>query len=551
MDPLAELVHDMMAFSVRPARVGDKSYVLHTCDSVPREFWALWRDHKEELKDLGFRVNKNEENDSFVVKHWEAGDGIARATLPIRRPQQLVLPGIHYLAHGHDILKSYQIPAASTLIAGLQAHRFVLDGSETGLGKTYTACATAKNLGMNVGVVCPASVTTKWEDTLVDVFDIDPEFVLSYDKARQAPDDFLVRIDRKWRGKDITDYRWNTTAPVLLIFDEIQKCSGNGTLNSKLLHATLRDPFIWTLGLSATVAEDPRDMLEVGYALGLHSGKNWWDWCLANGCRPGTFGGLDFSSHPGSRGEAALNAIHQHIYPARGCRLRRQDLGDAILKSEIFVEIIDTGKLDKRVIDELEAVMEAEVRDAEKALEKGTDVCAFTTTLRDRQRAELAKVPTMADKAVDLLKEGWSVPVFLNFHGSIALFDKLMPKDVWRRHFHGQMSSDARKKGLADFQANKAHLLLVQMDSGSDSVDMHDVHGGHPRASLISPGYDARKLQQALGRVDRLNAKTNSIQFIVFGSDSVEKRIARIVQSKLGNMSRLNNGDLSGVPQLI
>jgi hypothetical protein len=113
------------------------------------------------------------------------------------------------------------------------------------------------------------------------------------------------------------------------------------------------------------------------------------------------------------------------------------------------------------------------------------------------------------------------------------------------------MSSDARKKGLADFQANKAHLLLVQMDSGSDSVDMHDVHGGHPRASLISPGYDARKLQQALGRVDRLNAKTNSIQFIMFGSDPVEKRIARIVQSKLSNMSRLNNGDLSGLVELI
>jgi len=527
MDELAELVHDMMPFASRPARIGDKSYTLHECNNVPREFWALWRDHKEELKDLGFRVNKNDE-DQFVVKHWEAGDGIARAVLPIRRPQQLVLPGPYALAHGQDILKSYQVPAAATLIAGLQAHRFVLDGSETGLGKTYVACATAKNLGMNVGVVCPASVTTKWEDTLVDVFDIEPEFVLSYDKARQAPDDFLVRTDRKWRGKDITDYRWNTTAPVLLIFDEIQKCSGNGTLNSKLLHATLRDPFIWTLGLSATVAEDPRDMLEVGYALGLHSGANW-----------------------GSRGEAALSAIHQHIYPARGCRLRRQDLGDAILKSEILVEIIDTDKLDKRVIDELEAVMEAEVRDAEKALEKGADVCAFTTTLRDRQRAELAKVPAMADKAIDLLKEGWSVPVFLNFHGSITLFDKLMSKDVWRRHFHGQMSSDARKKGLADFQANKAHLLLVQMDSGSDSVDMHDVHGGHPRASLISPGYDARKLQQALGRVDRLNAKTNSIQFIMFGSDPVEKRIARIVQSKLSNMSRLNNGDLSGLVELI
>ena len=75
-------------------------------------------------------------------------------------------------------------------------------------------------------------------------------------------------------------------------------------------------------------------------------------------------------------------------------------------------------------------------------------------------------------------------------------------------------------------------------------ISLHDIHGGHPRISLISPTWSSIELIQALGRINRANAKSPAIQRIIYVNSSIEDKIAEKVKNKLNNVNDINNGDL-------
>lgn len=558
LDP--ELLNDLLEWSdPQRVRVGSSGEykMLRVSDELGKDFWKLWREWKDEIKAMGISVSRND-SDVFVAKWWSEDEGehyerSARAPLPPTIIHS-VLPGRHDLDHGSDVLRPYQIPAVATCWAAILHHGFSLDASDTGLGKTYIACALAKNLGLNVGVVCPATVQTKWMDTLMDVFGIEPEFVSSYERMRTKSNDYVTRHDTIRRGKDFTFYKWNTCDKVLIIFDEIHRCAGLGSLNSELLHAAIMDPNIYVHGMSATVALTPLTMKEIGFALGLHRCSDWWDWCQRNGCRPGPFGGLTFSSKTGSRGELALRSIHGSIFPSRGCRLRRSELASSLPKNEILVEMVDCEEYSSSpsVKKYLQAIASKSSQDVLNAMENNQEVSSLTLNTRARQESEILKVPAMFERASDMAAEGYSPVVFLNYAGSIEFFEELLNADKLKyRKLIGGMSKKQRDLQVGDFQANKVPFFLAQMDAGSEGIDLHDLLGGHPRVSLISPNYNARMLIQAFGRIPRDGSKSDCIQYVYFSTSKVEKRAAKIVQSKLNNISLINDGDLSGAAKVL
>ena len=75
-------------------------------------------------------------------------------------------------------------------------------------------------------------------------------------------------------------------------------------------------------------------------------------------------------------------------------------------------------------------------------------------------------------------------------------------------------------------------------------MSIHDLHGNHPRITLLSPTFNATELVQALGRVHRAGAKTKSLQRIVYIANTVEEKIADKLEKKIKNLNNLNNGDL-------
>lgn len=539
----ARELHQM--FDWQPAKlIKGRYFTTVECDKI---FWSLWRDDKEEIKELGVSVRKNDD-DVFVASWWLPEDWGQTPTIPTEppRPVRGVLPPPYDLGEAGKHLKPHQLAAAYTLLVAVYNTRFGLDGTDTGLGKTFVAAAVAKYLELPVMVVCPASVVDKWIDTLIDWFDIDAVFVESYERLVRSGNEHVVRTSKK-RGKTtLTTFTWNLEDNTVIIFDEVHKVSGLSSLTSKVFLGAIASPKSYVIGLSATAANSVLNMDALGRALRLHTG-DWWEWCLRNGARPGIFGGLEFKAE-WPKAAAALRRIHEFVFPDRGCRVRKDEMPDR-LESTVIVDVVNEN-YPKAAQVYLGHIDDAEREDYEKAEEKETEVSALVLHTRAAQRIELGKVSAMVEKTLDLIDEGRSVVVLLNYTHSISMFIDMLPPQLRYRCFTGTMAANKKKAAHADFQANVVKLFIAQTAAGSTAIDLHDIHGGHPRAMLISPGYKPLELIQALGRTDRLGAKTASLQFIVFSSHKIEKRKAKAVQSKLNALSLLNDGDLADVVEL-
>jgi superfamily II DNA or RNA helicase len=162
--------------------------------------------------------------------------------------------------------------------------------------------------------------------------------------------------------------------------------------------------------------------------------------------------------------------------------------------------------------------------------------------LRARQSAELLKAPGLAEMAADAVEEGQSVVIFVNFRATLAALQKLMPN---LPVIEGETPMDGRADILRRFGADEVRVVAANLATAGEGLDgLQDLRGEFPRLTLISPGFSAVQIKQALGRVHRANAKTKSVQRIVFAAGTVEERACEAVQAKLANMAVLNDGDL-------
>jgi len=174
--------------------------------------------------------------------------------------------------------------------------------------------------------------------------------------------------------------------------------------------------------------------------------------------------------------------------------------------------------------------------------ERGPSGNHLVEMLRARQDAELLKAPGLAEMAADAVEEGQSVLILVNFRATLAALQKLMPG---LPVIEGDTSMDERADILRRFGADEVRIVAANLATAGEGLDgLQDLRGEFPRLTLISPGFSAVQLKQALGRVHRANAKTKSIQRIVFAAGTVEERACEAVRAKLANMALLNDGDL-------
>lgn len=537
------------------------------CTDVVSDFWDLWRDYKDEIKALGIRIYKPDEDSPFQASWVTDVDPSAHPAIevpddePIQVRSALRCPE----AAKRWYLRSYQNDAYFTLLKAVQAGvPFVLDGSDAGLGKTWNALEVVKQLGWNFGVVCPSNVVTKWTNTAVDMpFQLEPEFVLSYDALRSGKTDYLTRINSIYRKKKKVEFTWNTCDKVAIIFDEVHMCAAENSLNSKVLKAALDDPNILVMGASATIANSPLEMRVIGYGLELHTYDDWFNWCRRMGCRPGPFGGLIFNTGMSGReptpnqaiARRKLQEIQGHIYPARGARIQKSEIQHLLPENLVMADVVDVAPNDPRIKDALAVVDQKEEDDEQKAMDKDMATSDLVLNTRARQRTELLKLPAFFERILAHRAAGESVIVFLNYSESIRLL-----RDWIEQHkdggacatFVGGLTKKEQDTERGLFQNNVARIILCQTEAGSASIDLDDTDGKFPRISFISPGYSARQLIQALGRPHRgPTTKSKVMQWILFAAGTVEERACRIVQHKLNNIALLNDGDLAGVIEVI
>jgi excinuclease UvrABC helicase subunit UvrB len=61
-----------------------------------------------------------------------------------------------------------QVNHSNNLLESIKSNGFAKDLSETGTGKTYSACHIARELDMPTVVICPVSVIPTWKKILSD-----------------------------------------------------------------------------------------------------------------------------------------------------------------------------------------------------------------------------------------------------------------------------------------------------------------------------------------------------------------------------------------------
>lgn len=429
----------------------------------------------------------------------------------------------------------HQVRAIQHLVGVLQKHGVAIDGSDTGTGKTLTALWVAWVLKRRPLVVCPLAVRHDWEEAAA-MLGVECLQVLNYEALRGEKSPYFRWARKKQKGA------FEVPSDAIIIWDEGQKCKGYQTQASLMMKAAQRDAVLeWSpsavpsLILSATLALSPMEMDAIGCLLGFHTGKSlsFLGWASSYGVGTGEYG-------PEFQGELAdLIRLHKQVYPEFGIRVRVEEIPE-FPRSDLRFERV--------VVDDLFAMRHpriAQIMDeiAQKELEDYPS--AVVQLVRERQKAEASKLTWLREEMLAAMNQGKSPVVMMNFRASLAALKELLAEsghvvDV----IQGGLSPKKVQASVQAFQANQRQAILLQIDSGGVGISLHDKLHQRPRESLISPGWSAVALRQALGRIRRLQG-TDVVQRLIAVSETPESMVLSKVQAKLLDMDTLSDGDMA------
>lgn len=565
-----------LAYSA-PKRIKTPAGVRRVQSAAPTEaFWIAWRKSADSLKDLGYSVTKDSEG-RFQVHRIVDDETDAPA------PETIA-----YQIRDTRNLLPYQAPVAGLACAAIHKFGSAIDASDAGTGKTYTALAIAREMNLSPAIICPKTQKEAWR-RVCKYFGITPYFVESWEAAKERKFTHthlvhgLKNVSETWEYKEkgdvnyreeslyrvmltkikhtpisfrvtgrvfengytvftcvyvhqkktVVDIAWTCAGKkILLIFDEVHKAKGK-TQAAMLVIATKTQkiPF---LGLSATIASSPMEMRALGYRLGLHNLSDFKEWILAHGCYQGAFRQWECPD-----AKEAMLKIHRALFPMHGGRVRIEDLGDAFPDTQITADLYEIEGADEqnrayeKLMKEITVLQEARARNAQAAI--------LTLNLKYRQLSEYLKAELLASLAEEGRENGLSVIIFVNFMATLERLSYLLKTECV---IHGQQSEEERQASIDGFQSNREGIIICNIQAGGVGVSLHDVHGGHPRLSLVCPTYSATLLKQALGRPHRAGGQSKSLQRLIYAKGTIEEKVCAAVAVKLAAISALNDGDL-------
>lgn len=522
--------------------VGDngKSYWTRDClipVPVRNLFFDYWKSKVFLLKQHGYSVTKKDK-DWFLIhtvkKVEDFGKKLDTPTTTIEEPTILVPVTVK----NTEGLRPWQVEAVGKICAAINKAGAAIDGSDLGVGKTYTACGVARELNMDILVVCPKAVMESWKRVIKNHFKMNGKLVgiINYESLRQGKSSSNIASYVKRRDTRRNEFVWKIPKSTLIVWDESQKLKNSKTKNSETCLAALKQGYKM-LFCSATNATNPLELKTVGMALGLfENNKDYYTWLYAHGVTKGRFG-LEFN---GSKD--VLKKLHKDIFVNRGMRLTRDTIPN-FPETQIDAECFSMEEDSTNKINQIYHEMHKELALLNKKIKKESkdSTNRLTAIIRARQKVELLKIPIFIELIEEALESEMSVVVFLNFEDSInALAQRFETTCIVK----GDNTDEERQKNVDDFQLDNERLIIVNIQSGGAGLNLHDTHGKYPRLALISPCYSAVLMRQATGRVWRDSGKTKSIQKIVFVGDTIEEEVCEKVKLKLENLDTLNDGDL-------
>lgn len=493
-------------------------------------FWSIWRaGGRRDLERLLAIRREIVQGRSQWFAYW---------TVPESGGLPIPAFSVSYQLRSTEGLLPYQPIAVQHICDSIMKHGAAIDGSDTGLGKTYVALAAARDLGLIPHVICRKGGIPGWVEA-AKLMKVKCEFIVNWELAKSTrfPYTSVERLKYSNRQRIV----WRLHRKALLIFDEAHMANNRGTINNKLYTSSKGIP---SIALSATFADKPLKMLSFIEHLGIMSGDEYIRWLKKRGHMPGKYDALE-----GINDLEDMKAIHRTLYPAYGYRLRYTDpevksfFPDAIYQ----VEKIGLSSKNTKLHNEAHKILVEKLTDLEKKAKEARrnvgQMAKSVLELRYRQTAELLKADALYDYGKNLMEQNMSVCIFVNYRETLAY---LAQRFKTRSLIYGGQESDKifRSKVIEDFQSNRSRLLIAMLQAGGVSINLHDLDGRFPRVSLICPTYNPTDLQQVFGRTHRAKAKSAPVIKLIYSAGTVEEKVAERVKAKLANIRALNDGDL-------
>lgn len=388
-----------------------------------------------------------------------------------------------------NIIFAYQHLHIVNLLSALDLNDVVLDCSDTGTGKTYTAAAICYIRKLLPFIICPKSAIYTWKKVL-KIFGITAYEIINYEAVLQKYPDWSAIKNKN----------------IIFIFDEVHKCKNKKTINASILLST--KPLInKKILLSATLVDKIQEFNIFGYMLGFYKnikGGNKW---IRDMSKIATISMIN------------NNPLKDLIFPYKGSRMsinEIQDFPENILILQKNVTSCDTSNY---------------------------DVAKISDIINLRHILESHKIELFAEMTIDYLDNNLSVVIFVNFIDSLEKLVKIFKKKkVSCVILCGCISDSEREENIRQFQDNEVFVIICTFGVGGASISLHDLHG-RGRVSILSLPESSVIFNQSLGRILRADSKSPAIQVIPFYTNTYENTIYKRLNHKINDLSKINCSD--------
>jgi superfamily II DNA or RNA helicase len=524
-------VHDLLATVEwsHPIQLNTKRGVrLLRKAPIEDAFWKVYKEDKETFKEqlaaAGISMGKFREE--WALSWWSDENLKFKSVIGSDNIEEKVEElSLIPLLHPENLFE-YQQTSVQMGVSSMAKYNRVLLGHSTGVGKTFCALGIARELGKRVAVICPKPITTDWHRAAklmgVEIFE-----VCGWEWAKTGKSQL-----GRWTDDKKHEFRFMLPPDVILVFDEVHRGKGEATQNAYLVRDSVNQN-IQAIALSATIADDPMKLWAIGQFLGLHQGgKDYYRFLNQNGCKKTRFG-MQFQG-----GNGILKRLHSRIYPEKGNRLRHSDLGDAFPETLIKAKAFDMDNA-KKIANEYEDLC---CRIEELRMQENFSANVLAEQTRARQRIEMHKAPAVCAMVRDLIEEGNSVFIAVNYTETRKwILDELKVSCS----IHGGQNEMERRGNIDSFQRGDSKVIVGIIQACREGLNLHDLTGDAPRVALIMPTPSIFDTRQVLGRVHRAGGKTKSIQYLVYAAGvPIEENICSKLDEKLKRLDLLNDGEI-------
>lgn len=452
-------------------------------------------------------------------------------------------------------LFTFQCLNKRDMIIGCDRATTFLNTSEPGTGKTFSTISFAETEKRPMAVICPKSVMLTWYLLSIKA-EVEILFICNYEmfitgqmyhfggnvdleKLPIVPNPYLTKnkVKKSGRAKEVVTFEWkNLPERSLLVFDEAHMCKNIGTQRTETLlsayryasHPENKWKDINIILLSGTIIEKKDNLAPFMYVLGYESSPT----------AKATISSKDFS----------VRAFGQQLLAQK--RMTRATMKEAKLATNDKFVSDNRVKKFKVTEEQRSKIQKAceEIRNVLKGIEGKKSNNHLAVRLQKRQEIETVKLAILIEETKNLLDQDWGVAIFLNFLPSHETFCSMLKKerpDVSYSVIKGGQTAFERLQQVELWQKKVNRVIVVMIQAGGVGIGLHDVYGTGKCYGLHSPPESATLMVQALGRLDRLGSKSNSVQRIVFVADTIEEQIADSLLKKMTMIGDLNGEEES------